>query len=311
MVTPFKKKKNNPFLQSTQPAITANAPMTKAPQAPANKDVALKKPNEIRFNADRSVDYTVGGQTTRLSQEEYKRLGETSIKGFSEKGGTPTQKEKNVAQDLARKRQVMEIDKQLKGEATRNEIVTNLLTDEANKNIALPSVEELQATEKVKSSQALGEGLAPDIAQSLGLPRQKGIGEAIGMAKSTTAGIVDFIRVGITGKKPLKVQQAEATFNDLNSALGQDVKLVQAGALSLEEAKVNLEKAAQTINRMEESQKKLGKENLRYWTDNGAEVQAQIIIQKEQLAGRRLELLNAAQQAALVNSRLNYGNSNG
>lgn len=44
----------------------------------------------IRFNKDNTVDYTKGGETVKLSKEEYRMLGEQKVKGFSEKGGEIT-----------------------------------------------------------------------------------------------------------------------------------------------------------------------------------------------------------------------------
>ncbi len=165
----------------------------------------------------------------------------------------------------------------------------------------MPGLGEVIASDKQK--QLTGQGTLPvsDMSPTERIPM------AIAGTKAQVANFVDFVRVGVTGKKPLKVSQAEASLTDGLSAVNQNIKAVREGILDYHEAIDSLERTAAAINRLERSQKGLGKENLRYWSDEGKEVEAEIINAKERIDQMRTELLVAAQEGRLAQAQATFG----
>ena len=104
------------------------------------------------------------------------------------------------------------------------------------------------------------------------------------------AKIIDQIRIGITGKKPLGVQQAEGSLTEAMTDLNTDMEKVKAGA-NPRDMKTNLVLAENALARLESSQKGIGQNNLRYWSDEGAEVETTISIARNNLDDLRKELL--------------------
>jgi len=150
----------------------------------------------------------------------------------------------------------------------------------------------------------LGGSLLNPTAEVGAARRQQFLGTADkGVAtKQVLAGLVDQFRIGIGGKKPLNVQQAENTLTDAQAILTADVAMVASGQKTLAEVQSNLDFAIESINRLEITQRGLGQQNLRYWSDNGREIEAELIRKRNDLRNLRLELINA--QATAQQTRL-------
>jgi hypothetical protein len=103
----------------------------------------------------------------------------------------------------------------------------------------------------------------------------------------------DVIRTAITGKKPLGVQQAENTFNEATGVISKNIEAVKLNPLLYYEAKRDFDRAEAAIIRLESNNKKEGQLSLRYWRDNGAELEATIANEKAILADLRRDLETA------------------
>lgn len=124
---------------------------------------------------------------------------------------------------------------------------------------------------------------------------------------STAAEVYDAMVSMVKGRKTLKTQKAEASFTDATAILQQDLEMVRSGQMSAIDASRDLEEAAAAINRLESSAKGIGKDNLRWFIDQGKEIETQIIREKRILENLRLELINAQQEARVNRAKLNLG----
>lgn len=119
------------------------------------------------------------------------------------------------------------------------------------------------------------------------------------VARAFIAPSVDFfttIKDVLLSKKPIKVQEAQSSFDSVISELGKQNSLIATGDMEINQALANLDLGAQALNRLEATQKGLGKANLRYWLTDGKEVESMIIQNKLALERARTELLLSAQQ---------------
>lgn len=170
-----------------------------------------------------------------------------------------------------------------------NPVGTNANRVQAQREFATPLVEEKRAVDKngFDISQN-GVNSTDDIVQKIlfqGVNNQ-----SVVINKQRIANFADFARTAISGKKPLRVQQAEGALNDVIQTLSDDVALAKQGLLRPTDARQDLIRAQGAVQALEDSQKGIGKENLRYWSDNGAEVQAMIINAKREIENLQLEL---------------------
>lgn len=171
----------------------------------------------------------------------------------------------------------------------------------------LPPIEGILKSQKEQTKSKLGEGVPLKEIPKRILTGQPLIAEnpaaQLGAGVQTGAQIIDIVRAGITGRKTTSVQQAEQSFTDASKVIQTDIDLVKTGQKDYTEALRDLERAAISVNRLEEQTKGLGKVNLRFWIDKGAELEASIATEKAILEQQRVQLLAASQQAQLNSLR--------
>ena len=114
--------------------------------------------------------------------------------------------------------------------------------------------------------------------------------------KGKIAVLLDFVRVGVTGKTPLKAANAQNAFSASSSALDTSINLVRSGELSYLEAYKSVEEVEKSITSLEGTTKGLASENPNWWIDNGQEISAQILREKAILENQKLELIEAKRQ---------------
>lgn len=246
------------------PMVTDVPTQSPAPQAATNQAPPGNIRTEVKFNPDSTVDYSAGGKTTRLTRKEYNDFLNTL---GGKRGGNLTPRVR-AAQDQR--------------EAALNPIPLT----------TIPTTDELGKA-----------GQEPNFFQMDPLSKER-LKATPGVLLSAGALAIDTIRSGITGKKPLKQQQAETIFSDTTNALNQDIEGVKMGGDPTQAIR-NLELAAASLNRLERSSKAEGKLNLRYWVDNGRELDAQIALEKSILERMRNELVQAELQGNLLRARGN------
>jgi hypothetical protein len=136
---------------------------------------------------------------------------------------------------------------------------------------------------------------------------QQKVAEGTQVTLKTAAQIFDTIQSALFASKSTGVKKAEAAFTDASFIIDKDIALVKAGQKPYSEASRDFQLAEDSINSLESETKGLGKINLRYWLDNGAELQAQILREKRIMDNQRIELRNAYQTAQLNQAKANFG----
>jgi hypothetical protein len=84
---------------------------------------------------------------------------------------------------------------------------------------------------------------------------------------------------------------AEESLSDAMTAIDNDIENVKAGLKPARDVQDSIRMAEQALMRLESTQKGIGKENLRNWVDAGAQMQAEIILKKQEIQDRKRELL--------------------
>jgi len=107
------------------------------------------------------------------------------------------------------------------------------------------------------------------------------------------ANTYDWIISSISRKKPLTQVQAEDTFNSLKFSLNDDIELYKTGMLDDMQIETNFQLAAEAIIRLENFQKEFTSKNLKYFTDDGASVDAQLRQMKSDLITLRTKFETA------------------
>jgi hypothetical protein len=133
--------------------------------------------------------------------------------------------------------------------------------------------------------------------------QERAAGETIGLV----ARIYDTIKSSLSAGKSTGVKKAEAAFTDARFILSNDVNMVKAGQKDYIDAYNDFQLAEDSITSLEAEKKGLGKLNLRYWLDNGQEIEAQILREKANLAQLKIQLEAARQTAALNQAKARYG----
>ena len=120
------------------------------------------------------------------------------------------------------------------------------------------------------------------------------------LAKKLAAQLIDQVRVGITGKKPLDVALAEESLSDAMTAIGNDIDNVKLGLKPARDVQSSMNMAENALYRLERTQQGLNKENLRNWRDGGAQMAAEIILKKQEIRDLKRELLAVMIQQGVI-----------
>ena len=80
----------------------------------------------------------------------------------------------------------------------------------------------------------------------------------------------------MTGKKPLKVQQAEGALADSLTILSTDISMVKAGQKPARDVTQSAIEVRNSIEALKSTQKGVNKENVRTWSDEGLEIETEI-----------------------------------
>ena len=190
--------------------------------------------------------------------------------------------------------------------AKQAERIANLTPEQLNAALGIPAAptsaqlseeENRRLAQEITGDVARQEGTAQGILPEGVRTQMRTAGVAIREAVPPTLGIaadlIDVLRVGITGKKPLKVSMTEDTLNSALSQIGVDIDLVKSGLKNPRDVSASIILADESLSALRDSQKGLGMLNVRYWTDEGANIETEIIIAENRLLDLRRELLNA------------------
>ena len=129
------------------------------------------------------------------------------------------------------------------------------------------------------------------------------------MRPQTVVTLVDAIRKGITGGKPLQVEQASQTFNELETGLRESIQSLSNGTGDAATVNQQLQEASDAMRRLEEFQHAKGLEKLylRYWADEGADLEAKILIMKTTINQLLIEAQAAEQQGNIARAQALLG----
>jgi hypothetical protein len=289
---PFIKKKKKPFEVGVP---TPTAPESTSTPTPAPTPAPTPTPKiqtKVKFNPDKSVDYTVGGKTTRLTPAEYQALG-------GQGGGTSTQAVKDILYQTKVERATagLAYDTRFAQDVKAKQIEQNPL--EAPRELVTP-VEAQLAQQQILQPNIPG-GTVGEISDAIiGSPLiNRAGGQALAnFVVSFSSFLPEFAQFGT--KKSIGVQKSEQAFSDLSAALTNNIVLVKSGQIPVSVALKDLDAAIVAISDLQSQTKGTGKVNLRYWVDQGREIENQVAREKAVLERQRIELLNAAQEAAIT-----------
>ena len=126
-------------------------------------------------------------------------------------------------------------------------------------------------------------------------------------ALSSAAQIYDLLKSSLTAAKSTDVKKAEAAFTDATFIMDKNIALVKSGQKSYSDAYRDFQLGRDSLQDLERTTKGLGRLNLRYWLDGGAEIEAQIIRERRIMENQEIELRLAGQTAQLNTARAGFG----
>ena len=252
----------------------------------ADVPMSEKSSKGIRFNKDGTVDVQFkGGAPEKLTKEEYNVFNLKGKGMQTEKTQRLAQKQKEVEADIALR---ADIERKQTREAAIERFIAEQPQAEIPEEVRQPTAEEQPQETQTKfqqQNQAIVQGFQNPVESF-----KESAAAVAGGVLSTIASAADILRTAITGKKPLAVQQAEATFTDSAAVINRNIQAVKTNPALYVEAKKDFIRAQEAINRLESNTKREGLLSLRYWRDNGAELEASIANEKAILADLEREL---------------------
>lgn len=114
---------------------------------------------------------------------------------------------------------------------------------------------------------------------------------------TTAAGLIDAAESLITKAKPLDVRTTESALDTSTTMIKNDIELVRNGLMTREQAYINFAHYQLALSKLEQTNRGLGKANLRYWQGGGLEVETDILNYKELIDNLAIQLDQADLQA--------------
>ena len=121
------------------------------------------------------------------------------------------------------------------------------------------------------------------------------------------ADVIDVVRKGITGAKPLKVTTASNELDNAIRALEGNIEDVRTNNLSPDAAYSNIRRSEIALSKLAGVNSQTGKAYLRYWSGGGAEMDAEIILYQERIQRLKDDLESAIQQSKINQARAKFG----
>jgi hypothetical protein len=118
---------------------------------------------------------------------------------------------------------------------------------------------------------------------------QASVGETLGAAAAAVfvpaAKLFDSFNSLLQKKKTIDVTTAESALTDTMSVVNTNIAEVRKGNpnVTYQQVKGDIQRARGSLNDLEQTQKGLGKANLRYWISSGKEIEAEIIQKQNEL----------------------------
>jgi hypothetical protein len=320
-------KKKKQLFEPKQTVDVRDSPAQKLPpkspsnpsQSPPNQTTDTK----ITFPSSRggTTEVSIGNERFPMTPEEY-------LAYQNKQGGLVTQNVTNAqtaqvkarlanagdVQALKRISQQSELKKYINDQLRNGKTITevanniesgNLLTPEEIQNLTPPASQPIKqngfqeslntfANPNSDFGQTYGAALSGIVSAPEAIP---GAQQYVTGSKQNAAQIIDFFTSALSSRKGVDVIKAEATFNDASNVIDRDIELVKTDWKSVSSALGDIEQAESAINRLKETTKGLSKENLRYWADNGAEIDAQIRREERQLQTQKAQLIAEYQRS--------------
>jgi hypothetical protein len=278
----------------------------------------------VEFNQGKGVRVSAGGQIFDLSKEEYggqlvtpetMRLDQI-LAGQKEQAAQEVYKKEGAAAEKIRlAKGVGAVNAQKEagifpgGEQTQG---TQTQAGTQEQTAAIPDINTLLTQQNTQEPMPQAGLLNPVGRVNEAIAAQKEpSGNILSPAATSFLGkaaeIYDSIISSVLSKKSTRVIQAEGSFADASAAITKNIEMVKTGAIEPSQVLRDFERATAAINRLERTTKGLGQVNLRYWIDNGAELEASIANEKAIIENQRDDLLAAIAARKLVVARANYG----
>lgn len=282
------RRQPNSYRNPASGAITA--PAVQTAQATRTEQNPLTKSGmrtSVSFQPNGRVVYGVGGNTYDLSAKEYQAV-------LNKGGGlvTPqveslreTEARERIAADTRRNVAVADVQKQ-----TLNEQKTGLIPSE----LQTPIEQQTAAANSRNIEQEQKSGISENVGGFIDeVTKPKLVKDILGglakIVSSASSILPDMLQVGT--KKTTPITQAENTFNELTATISNDIELAKMGLADPNKTLKDINLAIEAISRLEAQTRGLGKANLRYWIDEGKELESSIMNEKSSLEGQRIQIL--------------------
>jgi hypothetical protein len=300
----------NILIPSPKPQLSGSKTISQNPPTPEPY-----KANEfIKFpdKAGGNVSITRLGENFQLTPEEYN--------AYQGRAGMESEQVKRLKFLGERDRLKQQIDQKLREGSTISQITEELLNNNANRQIPQQPINQKPEAEQQTQEQQTQEQQTPENMNfykraniALGASPEKASASLretgsniLGGIVKTGAEIYDFVYSLTQGGKSIKQKEAETTFNRIETDMTQDIALVKAGFKDPYEVRKKIKLAKEAINRLEESTAGLGKANLRYWLTDGKDIQAQLLINRQDLIDFENQLLLAEAEARINSAKTTY-----
>lgn len=256
------------------------------------------------FNPDKTVTINIGQNSQTLNQKQYEEYLKRSMGNQPPQVGgdqiNQLQREKNAAQTVNTSLQNVQ----------KTADVNSLISAQEQKKL-----QEQNQPQIATSINQLPQAQNPqDLTASQKLTTGFAAGEFVNAATSPQP-VKDILstttqalsRLPFVGKyvaaRSGAASTAIATFGDLSATIDKQIAAVQTGTASAADVQKSIELALAATNRLEAEQKGLGKTNLNYWIDQGKDIEAEVMRQKQTLNMQ----LAALQLAQAQGARARYG----
>ncbi len=191
-------------------------------------------------------------------------------------------------------------------QAAGTEGLGNILRQQQQKQTGkIPTVQESLAQNQQGGAEQnfvlsnIGEGI--DVATNPAIVRQ-GLSAAANLISSLSSILPSDFQ--IAAKKSPQVQQAESTFIDASNVINQDIEMVRLGQKNPADVLADIDAASRAVNTLGNQVKGTGKLQLRYWIDEGREIEASVLREQRILENQLVEL-----QQAQIEARVNKANA--
>jgi hypothetical protein len=297
--------------QAVQDVSNSQLPPGFARQAPTSPPpIQQNLQSYLNFHPNGSVDYAVGGKTFNLTKDEYNAYLSTQT---NNKSGLITPNVQNLINTEADARLRNQIENQFNKSKRVQDIINEMVNkniSSSNTNITSDIINNPIKTNEMNSQQLMNDptmGGADKMIEGLTYPPQiqNKLQAGAQIIEAFDKYAPEILQIPL--KKSVAVTKAEQAFTDNSNVLNTKIAMVKEGILNPNDVTADIEATISSINDLERQTHGLGRTNLRFWLDKGAEIEAQLARERTTLEAQRVQLIQAYQVAQVNQAKSSMG----